>query len=140
MAATGLPTLVSFVVRPSGTLLDGTPLNEAIATIDTAVSPRPTAYLINCTHPDFARSVLWHPNHSSPQVRERVIGLLGNTAALSPELLDGRETLVEAEPAAFAANLVALARETGLKILGGCCGTDDRHIRCLAEIWRREVT
>lgn len=140
MAATGLPTLVSFVVRPSGTLLDGTPLGEALAAIDDAVRPQPTGYLINCTHPDFARSALWHPIHSSPQVRARVIGLLGNTAALSPELLDGRETLVEAEPAAFAANLAALARETGLKILGGCCGTDDRHIRCLAEIWRREVT
>jgi len=137
MAAAGRPHLVSFVVRPSGTLLDGTPLGEAIATIDAAVTPRPTAYLINCTHPDFARSALWHPKHSSPQVRERVIGLLANTAALSPEVLDGQEKLIEAEPAAFAANMASLARETGLKILGGCCGTDDRHIRCLAAELRR---
>lgn len=132
MAATGLSYLVSFVVRPSGTLLDGTPLGDAIARIDDAVTPRPTAYLINCTHPDFARSALWHPIHSSPQVRERVIGLLGNTAALSPELLDGQEKLIEAEPAAFAATMAKLAHDCGLKILGGCCGTDDRHIRCLA--------
>ena len=137
MAATGRPHLVSFVVRPSGTLLDGTPLGEAIAAIDAAVTPRPTAYLINCTHPDFARSALGHPNHSSPSVRERVVGVLGNTAALSPELLDGQETLIEADPAAFAANLAALGRETGLRILGGCCGTDDRHIRCLAAELRR---
>ena len=137
MAATGRPHLVSFVVRPSGTLLDGTPLGEAIAAIDAAVTPRPTAYLINCTHPDFARSALGHPTHSSPQVRKRVVGVLGNTAALSPELLDGQETLIEADPAAFAANLAALGRETGLRILGGCCGTDDRHIRCLAAELRR---
>lgn len=137
MAATGVSSLVSFVVRPSGTLLDGTPLGDAIATIDKAVTPRPTAYLINCTHPDFARSALWHPTHSSPQVRERVIGLLGNTAALSPEVLDGQEKLIEAEPAAFADNMAKLAHDSGLKILGGCCGTDDRHIRCLAAEMRR---
>jgi len=132
MAATGLPHLVSFVVRPSGTLLDGTPLGDAIAKIDDAVSPQPAAYLINCTHPDFARSALWHPTYASPSARARVLGLLANTAALSPEQLDGRESLVEAEPAAFAVSLARLGREAGLKILGGCCGTDDRHIRCLA--------
>lgn len=137
MAATGRPYLVSFVVRPTGILLDGTPLGEALAAIDGAVRPQPTGYLINCTHPDFARAALWHPTHASPQARKRVIGLLANTAALSPELLDGQEKLIEAEPAAFAANMASLAHDSGLRILGGCCGTDDRHIRCLAAELRR---
>jgi homocysteine S-methyltransferase len=50
LAATGKPYLLSFVVRPEGTLLDGTPLKDAIAAIDSAVTPSPLAYLINCTH------------------------------------------------------------------------------------------
>jgi homocysteine S-methyltransferase len=133
IAATGRPGIISFVVRPTGTLLDGTPLKDAIAAIDASVTPRPVAYLINCTHPDFARDALYHPLNSSPQVRERIIGLLANTAALSPEALDGQEHVIGEEPARFAAALHELRLQTGLKVLGGCCGTDDRHIHCLAE-------
>jgi homocysteine S-methyltransferase len=113
-------------------LLDGTPLHAAVTTIDAAAAPKPLAYLINCTHASFAREALQHPANSSPFVRQRVIGLLANTAALSPEELDGSSNLVEEDPAAFSAALAALSREIGLKILGGCCGTDDRHIRALA--------
>jgi homocysteine S-methyltransferase len=132
LAATGKPYLISFVVRPAGTLLDGTPLHAAVATIDAAATPPPLAYLINCTHASFARAALRHPDNSSPLVRQRVIGLLANTAALSPEELDASATLVEEDPASFAASVAALHCELGLKILGGCCGTDDRHIRALA--------
>lgn len=132
MANTGQPFVVSFVVRPAGTLLDGTSLNAAVAAIDEQVSPQPTAYLLNCTHPDFARAALFHPVNSSAMVRQRIVGLLGNTAAMSPEALDGREKLVEAEPEQFASAMVELGRDAGLNILGGCCGTDDRHIRGLA--------
>jgi methionine synthase I (cobalamin-dependent) len=60
------------------------------------------------------------------------MGVLGNTAALSPEALDGQEKLIEADPEHFAAAMLGLRRDFGLKVLGGCCGTDDRHIRCLA--------
>ena len=132
MAATHCPYLISFVVRPSGTLLDGTRLKDAIAAIDAQVSPPPTGFLINCTHPDLARSALFHPTNSSTTVRQRIIGLLANTAALSPEELDGREDLIEEEPARFAAMMWELHRSVGLKMLGGCCGTDARHIRSLA--------
>jgi homocysteine S-methyltransferase len=41
LAATGKPYMISFVVRPEGTLLDGTPLKDAIETIDESASPRP---------------------------------------------------------------------------------------------------
>ncbi len=132
MAETHCPYLISFVARPSGTLLDGTSLADAISSIDSQVSPRPTGYLINCTHPDLARAALFHPVNSSDSVRLRIIGLLANTAALTPEELDGREDLVEEEPARFATSMIGLHRDPGLKILGGCCGTDDRHIRALA--------
>jgi homocysteine S-methyltransferase len=134
LAATGKPYLVSFVARPEGTLLDGTPLKDAIAAIDATATPRPLAYLINCTHASFAREALLHKENSSPLVRQRVIGVLANTAALSPEDLDESALLVEEEPATFGRTVAALHTELGLKILGGCCGTDDRHIRSLAAL------
>ncbi len=134
MAETYSPYLISFVVRPSGTLLDGSKLHNAIDTIDSQVTPPPTGYLINCTHPDFAQTALFHPVNSSDSVRQRIIGLLANTAALTPEELDGREHLVEEEPSRFAASMMGLHRDPGLKILGGCCGTDGRHIRALAKL------
>jgi homocysteine S-methyltransferase len=124
--------MISFVARPDGTLLDGTPLKDAIFTIDAGVHPRPAAYLINCTHASFAKSALLHETNSSPLVRQRVIGLLANTAALSPEDLNDSTSLVEEDPEVFGQSVAGLQRELGLKILGGCCGTDDRHIRALA--------
>jgi homocysteine S-methyltransferase len=132
LAATAKPYMLSFVVRPEGTLLDGTPLKSAIAAIDAAVTPRPLAYLINCTHVSFAASALMHETNSSTLVRHRIIGLLANTAALSPEELNDNSSLVAEDPEIFGQSVAALHRELGLKILGGCCGTDDRHIRALA--------
>ncbi|MGO9372557.1 MAG: homocysteine S-methyltransferase family protein [Syntrophobacteraceae bacterium] len=133
LAATGKPYIVSFVVRPEGTMLDGTPLKDAVASIDAAVAASPLAYLVNCTHASIFRSALLHEVNSSPLVRERVIGLLANTAALSPEELDNSAGLVEEEPEAFGRYVAGLHGDLGMKILGGCCGTDDRHIRCLAK-------
>jgi len=133
LAATGKPYVISFVVRPEGTLLDGTPLKDAIAAIDAAVTPRPWAYMVNCTHASFAKAALLHETNSSAEVRQRMVGLLANTAALSPEELDESTSLVEEDPGSFGDSVAALHGELGLKILGGCCGTDGRHIRCLAE-------
>jgi S-methylmethionine-dependent homocysteine/selenocysteine methylase len=131
-AATGLPYMISFVVRPEGTLLDGTPLADAIAAVDSGVNPRPLAFLVNCTHASIFRAALLHERNSSPLVRERVIGLLANTAALSPEELDASSELVEEEPEKFGADVAELHQSLGMKLLGGCCGTDNRHIECLA--------
>ena len=132
LGATDMPYVLSFVVRPEGTLLDGTPLKDAIPAIDAGVTPKPLAYLINCTHVTFAKAALLHETNSSSLVRRRIIGLLANTAALSPEDLNNSTSLVEEDPETFGKSVAALHRELGLKILGGCCGTDDRHIRSLA--------
>ncbi len=134
LAATGKPYMISFVARPEGTLLDSTPLKDAIAAIDSAVTPIPHAYMINCTHASFARAALLNETNSSPLVRKRMIGLLANTAALSPEDLNNCTSLVEEEPETFAQSVAGLQRELGLKIVGGCCGTDERHIRSLAAL------
>lgn len=72
-----------------------------------------------------------HETNSSTLVRQRVIGLLANTAALSPEELNESTRLVEEDPEVFGKLVAGLHWELGLKILGGCCGTDERHIRSL---------
>jgi S-methylmethionine-dependent homocysteine/selenocysteine methylase len=132
MAKTNIPYVVSFVFRPEGTLLDGTPLKDAVAAIDAEAIPKPVAFMSNCTHASNFRSALVHEGNSSSLVQERVKGLLANTAALTPEELDNADSLVEEEPAVFGRDLAALNRDLGIKILGGCCGTDERHIGDLA--------
>lgn len=132
MAGTGLHYIVSFVVRPEGTLLDGTPLREAVSGIDAGVQPQPLAYMINCSHASFFKSALLHASNSSEQVRQRMTGLLANTAALTPEELDDSNALVSEDPEVFGRSVAELHRELGMKIVGGCCGTDNRHIRSLA--------
>ena len=133
LADAGVPYIISFVARPEGTLLDGTPLREAIAAIDAAACPAPFCYLINCTHASVFRLALTHAGNSSARVRSRVAGLLANTSALSPEELDNSPCLVEEDPGVFGRSVASLRDELGMKLLGGCCGTDDRHIRSLAE-------
>jgi homocysteine S-methyltransferase len=137
MADSGLPYIISFVARPEGTLLDGTPLNLALAAIDAAASPAPLCYLINCTHSSVFRRALTHPVNSSELVRSRVAGLLGNTSALSPEELDNSSCLVEEDPGVFGHAVAALRDDLGMRLLGGCCGTDERHIRSLAQCLRK---
>ncbi len=74
-----------------------------------------------------------HETNSSSTVRKRVAGLLANTAALEPEALDDSEELVEEDPQVFGKSVGDLHAEMGMKILGGCCGTDERHINSLAQ-------
>jgi homocysteine S-methyltransferase len=91
------------------------------------------AYLVNCTHVSIFRSAILNEINSSSFVRTRIVGLLANTAALNPEELDNSAELLEEEPDAFAQSVACLNEDLGMKILGGCCGTDHRHIRHLAK-------
>jgi homocysteine S-methyltransferase len=133
LAATGRPYLLSFVVRPEGTLLDSTPIRDAVIAIDESTNPKPLAYLVNCTHASVFRAALCNETNTSPLAKRRIVGLLANTAALHPEELDNSACLVEEEPGIFGRSVAGLHRELGMKILGGCCGTDNRHIHCLAK-------
>ncbi len=126
MADTGLDYIISFVIRPAGTLLDGTPLSDAISFIDAAVSIKPLCYMTNCVHHSVLRSALNIP-------LERLMGIQANTSAKSPEELDDMAELATEEPEIFAQGMKKLHDDFGIKILGGCCGTDNRHIECLAK-------
>ena len=114
-------------------MLDSTPLKDAISIIDSDVNPKPTAYLANCTHVSIFKTAIMHDTNSSSTVRKRVAGLLANTAALNPEELDDSEELIEEDPQIFGQSVASLHGELGMKIIGGCCGTDDRHIDNLAK-------
>lgn len=132
MAATGLPYLLSMTIRADGCLIDGTPIAEAIARVDSAVAVPPAGYMTNCVHPSIARRALERPFNRTRLVRERFIGIQGNTSPLSYEELDGSKALQTAEPQAWAGEMAALARTFGLRVLGGCCGTDASHMEALA--------
>jgi homocysteine S-methyltransferase len=118
MARTGKPYVMSFVSRPGGTLLDDTPVADAVEQIDRGASPAPAAYFVNCVH--------W-----SAFPGGRAVGILANTSRRSHEELDGMAELDSEDPAEFARGMAAL-RGRGARVLGGCCGTDERHIAALA--------
>jgi homocysteine S-methyltransferase len=67
-----------------------------------------------------------------PAPRDRILGLQANTSPKSPGALEGSVDLETEDPGRFAESMVDLHRRFGLRILGGCCGTDARHIRSLA--------
>jgi homocysteine S-methyltransferase len=127
MIATGLPYLMSFVVRADGTILDGTPLGAVLDALDAMPVP-PVTVMANCVHP----SILDAAMAAEPATAGRLTALQANAAALTPEELDNSEHLISAEPEPFAAAYAEVARRRGLIAVGGCCGTDVRHLRALA--------
>lgn len=133
MASTGTPYIPSFVVRPEGTLLDGTPLHTIVDRIDTEVSPSPAAFLLNCIHPSVYRAALAAEKEKGHDLTQRIIGLQANTSALSPEELDHLDHLESEAPEPFADEMLQVRLETGARILGGCCGTNAAHIEAIAQ-------
>jgi S-methylmethionine-dependent homocysteine/selenocysteine methylase len=128
-----IPYILSFVIRPDGTILDGTPLHQAFDQIDAAIQHPPFFYLINCVHPSVFSHALKSEVVLSNSVLKRLWGLQANTSAKSPEELDGLSELDGSEPRSFARELLALYHTFGIKIIGGCCGTDHHHIEAIAE-------
>ncbi len=133
MADTGLPYIISFTIEAGGTLADGTPIHTAIAAIDRKASPAPLCYMANCVHPSLVRRALSRPWNRTGLVRERFLGLQANASSLSHAELDGAGGLHGSDPEALADEMLLLRREAGLRVLGGCCGTDDRHMEAVAE-------
>jgi homocysteine S-methyltransferase len=129
LAATGLPYVLSFVVRDSGTLLDGTPLGEAVDRVDQGTSRPPVAYMVNCVHPQVLESCLEAAGASLPRP---VLGLRANTSTLRPEQLNDAEKLITQAPEVLADHMARVRRRFGLKIVGGCCGTGAEHIEHIA--------
>ncbi len=139
LATFSVPYMLSFVLRQNGKLLDGTPLWQAIERIDQLAPVPPAYYMVNCVHPlNFGLAILTQMRKHE-FVETRVIGLQANTSRLSPEQLDGAEQLDEDDPDEWATTMRYVSRICPLKIAGGCCGTDARHIAALAQQLTEEV-
>jgi homocysteine S-methyltransferase len=129
-AATGLPYILSFVVRADGAVLDGTPLAIAIEAIDAATISAPAGYGINCVHPSLLGAAL----DAAGSAAGRIAYFQANASALGPDELDGRDELDADDPAALARAMHEVAARFGIRALGGCCGTGTEHLEAIARL------
>ena len=134
MGDSGLPYIISFMIRADGRLLDGATIDEAIRSIDGAVDVQPVCYLTNCVHPAVLYEALSQPFNASDVVRDRLRGIQANASRLTPQELDASATLESSDPAELADDMMRLRDDKKLNVFGGCCGTDGTH---LEEIARR---
>lgn len=134
MAETGLPYVVSFVLGHDGRVLDGNPLREATERIDGVASPAPLFYSISCVHHTVAAKAL----REAPDLALRLLEVKANASPMSVEELVKLDHLEGDDPESFAAGMWTLRQDFGLRVLGGCCGTDDRHMRALGGLMAGE--
>ncbi len=128
--ALGLPVAISFTVETDGRLPTGDTLGEAIAMVDAATESYPAYYMINCAHPSHFDDVL----QEDAGWTARIGGLRANASALSHAELDAMTELDIGDPADLAARHRSLvARFPQIRVVGGCCGTDLRHVTAIAE-------
>jgi homocysteine S-methyltransferase len=126
----GAPVAISFTVETDGRLPTGDSLAEAVAAVDEATNRYPAYYMINCAHPTHFASVL----APGAEWTSRVRGVRANASRCSHAELDAMTELDMGDPAELAAMYGALReRVPTLNVLGGCCGTDLRHISAIAE-------
>lgn len=125
-AAAGVPLGVAFTVETDGRLPDGSSLGDAIAEVD-ADTP-PAFFMVNCAH----------PVHIGPALVEagpwadRIHGVRSNASTQSHAELDEAETLDEGDLDVLVRAHRALEEHLpSLEIVGGCCGTDARHVAAL---------
>ena len=132
ISETNTPYILSFVIKPEGTLLDGTPLHLAIEKIDQSVKTPPVFYMLNCVHPSAFKSAFEKEVKLSNKIKTRLLGFQANTSAKTPEELEQLTYLDTTEPKPFASQMLDLYQTTGLKLIGGCCGSDCTHIAEIA--------
>ena len=133
MAESGLPYIISFMVRKDGCLLDGTSIAEAIKIIDNEVCPQPICYMANCIHPNNLKMALKNEINQNTPYLNRFSGIQANSSSLSPEELNNSSALHVGNYDEMVSEMIFLANEYHLKILGGCCGTDNVFLEKLAE-------
>jgi S-methylmethionine-dependent homocysteine/selenocysteine methylase len=122
--AEGMPVVISFTVETDGRLPTGQTLKEAIEAVDTATVRGPAYYMINCAHPSHFASVL-----DGGDWTRRVRGIRANASKCSHAELNEAEELDEGDPVELGKDYAALrARCPWINVLGGCCGTDHRHV------------
>ena len=132
--AAAIPVAISFTVETDGRLPSGQPLGDAIAQVDLETGGSVAYYMVNCAHPSHFDHVL----AGGGAWQGRIAGLRANASTLSHAELDEAEELDEGDPEALSAGYVALREHLrNVNVLGGCCGTDERHIAAVAAAWER---
>ena len=126
----GMPCAISFTVETDGRLVTGRSLRDAIETVDAETEGYPQYYMINCAHPSHFENSL---DHGQAWMR-RIGGIRANASTKSHAELDDSETLDIGDIGDLARRYRRLAgRMPHLRVLGGCCGTDHRHIAAICE-------
>jgi S-methylmethionine-dependent homocysteine/selenocysteine methylase len=130
-AALGVPVVASFTVETNGRLPDGTSVPQAIEQVDRATSGLAEFFMINCAHPTHIAAGL-----DDVPALGRIGGLRVNASALSHAELDEAEQLDEGDPVALGRDNAALQQILpSVRLLGGCCGTDNRHVAEMIAAW-----
>jgi S-methylmethionine-dependent homocysteine/selenocysteine methylase len=125
----GMPVAVSFTVETDGRLPTGQTLQNAIEQVDQATAGYPSYYMINCAHPTHFAHVLTEP----ASFVQRIHGLRANASRMSHAELNEASELDIGDPAELGSEYAVLKRRLDhLNVLGGCCGTDHRHIEQIA--------
>ncbi|GAB3019730.1 homocysteine S-methyltransferase family protein [Bowmanella dokdonensis] len=125
-----IPVVIAFTVETDGRLPSGMSLQEAIEETDKVTHGACLHFMVNCAHPS---------HYLQPVIRggawlDRIGGVRSNASVLSHAELDEAEVLDEGNPQEFALlHQVFAQRLPNLKVFGGCCGTDCRHVQALAE-------
>jgi S-methylmethionine-dependent homocysteine/selenocysteine methylase len=128
----GMPVAISFTVETDGNLPSGQPLGEAVEQVDRETEGGPAYYMINCAHPTHFDAVL----EASEPWQERIHGLRTNASTKSHAELDEATELDQGDPLDLSERHASLAPKLPrLNVLGGCCGTDHRHVRAICEAW-----
>lgn len=135
--AVGMPVVISFTVETDGKLPTGQTLKEAIMSVDQATGTAPIYYMINCAHPTHLNEREMREGVGEGGWAKRLRGFRANASALSHTELDKATELDPGNPTELAEQFKQLRRcWKGLTVLGGCCGTDTRH---LAEICKTNL-
>ncbi|WP_411891842.1 homocysteine S-methyltransferase family protein [Yoonia sp. SDW83-1] len=124
----GLPVAIAFTVETDGRLPSGEALGDAIRAVDEATENYPAYFMINCAHPDHFANVL------QGDWTQRIMGLRANASRMSHAELDASDTLDDGDPVEIGhlyAGLSVLL--PNLTVMGGCCGTDHRHVAAICE-------
>jgi homocysteine S-methyltransferase len=128
-ASKNLPCAISFTVETNGCLPRGETLQQAIETVDHATDGAPEYFMINCAHPAHFEQAL----DSRAGWVKRIYGIRANASTRSHAELDGAETLDAGDPQDLGQRYRSLrVAFPQMRIIGGCCGTDHRHVAAIA--------
>jgi homocysteine S-methyltransferase len=125
-----MPVVISFTVETDGNLPTGQTLEDVINRVDDATAGYPAYFMINCAHPSHFDEVIRGDEPWAARIR----GLRANASTMSHAELNEAPELDAGNPAELGQQYAALKQRAlrHLNVMGGCCGTDDRHIEQIA--------